>query len=426
MITRIEATRYRCLERVAVDLPSFCVLVGANGAGKSTFLDIPGLLGDCLKQRDVATAFITRQDERAPRCSTLRELIFCGQGDDFILAIEARLPDEVIRRLLPSQGAAVQSDPKRWLTGLRYEIRLELFNERWLAVRNEYLFLFSESTTPGRGEARLHGEVSPRREWRFIIRREYGGEAEFRVETQARGRARAAHVDETMLALPRAQFESGEDFPAASWILDLLVGGTLFYHPDLERLKRASPPGLSPGMMADAANLPWLAMGLMREDAPRYALWIEHVRTALPQIREIRVREREEDHHAYFVVTYASGHEVTSSGLSEGTLQILAHTLLPYLNNLPALILTEEPENGIHPRAIEAVLQSLSSVYDAQVLVSSHSPVVLAHCKLDQLLCSRLEENGAATLMAGNRHPRLAQWRGQVDLGALFAAGVLG
>ncbi len=426
MITRIEATRYRCLERVDVDLPSLGVLVGANGAGKSTFLDILGLLGDCLRQRDVSKAFITRQDDRAPRCSDLRELIFCGQGHDFILSIEARLPDAVIRQLLPSQGKSIQNDPKRWLTAIRYEIRLELHEERSLVVRNEYLFLFSEMSTPLRGAVRLPGEVSHRNEWRFIIRREDGCDAEFRAETQKSGRARPVHVDETMLALPRVQFESREDFPAASWLLDLLMEGTLLYHPNLERLKQASPPGLSTKLMPDAANLPWLAMALQKDDESRYALWVEHVRTALPQIREILVREREEDHHAYFVITYTGGHKVTSSGLSEGTLQILAHTILPYLNNLPAIILTEEPENGIHPRAIEAVLQSLSSVYDAQVLVSSHSPVVLAHCKLDQILCSRLEENGAATIITGNKHPRLAQWHGQVDLGALFAAGVLG
>lgn len=42
-------------------------------------------------------------------------------------------------------------------------------------------------------------------------------------------------------------------------------------------------------------------------------------------------KEREEDHHAYFVVVYQGGYEVTSSGLSDGTLRILALTILPYL-----------------------------------------------------------------------------------------------
>ena len=101
MITRIEATRYRCLERLDADLSSFAVLVGANGAGKTTFLDIPGMLGDCLQQREVGQAFTTRQHGRPPRSSTLNELVFSGQGDEFIVAIEVALP-EALSTLAPA------------------------------------------------------------------------------------------------------------------------------------------------------------------------------------------------------------------------------------------------------------------------------------------------------------------------------------
>ena len=177
-------------------------------------------------------------------------------------------------------------------------------------------------------------------------------------------------------------------------------------------------------------------MGLKREGAPddappayrseRYSDWIAHVRTALPQVTDIDVHERADDHHAYFVVSYRGDFRVPSSGLSDGTLRILTLTLLPYLGKQPAILVTEEPENGIHPRAIEAVLQSLSSMYDSQVWVSSHSPVVLARAKLDQLLCARLNGNGGVEIVSGPEHPQLLDWRGGVDLGSLFATGVLG
>ena len=177
--------------------------------------------------------------------------------------------------------------------------------------------------------------------------------------------------------------------------------------------------------MSDAANLPQLAMAL-RQDTLRFDLWQDHVKTALPQIESIDVKEREEDHHCYFSIAYQGGYSVTSSGLSEGTLKILALTILPYLDNLPALVFIEEPENGIHPRAIEAVLQSLSSAYDSQLLISSHSPVVLVNTGLDRVICARLEDSGAVNIIPGTAHPQLKDWKGRVDLGALFAAGVLG
>jgi hypothetical protein len=48
MITRLEATRYRCFASLGIDVGGFRVLVGANGSGKTTVLDLPCLLGDLL------------------------------------------------------------------------------------------------------------------------------------------------------------------------------------------------------------------------------------------------------------------------------------------------------------------------------------------------------------------------------------------
>lgn len=425
MITRIEASKYRCLERLGVDLQNFGVLVGANGAGKTTLFDLPGLLGDCLKQQNIGQAFVSRLDSRPPRCTFLPELVFCGKGQDFIISIEAELPDHVVQALLEIQSGPVQNNPDRWIRYIRYEVRFEIFNERELEIGNEYLFLFAKSTRPDRDSVPLHGEYEGHKEWRFILKREARGETTFREETKKGAKFKSMKVGASMLSLPRVKFESTQDFPAASWFHDLLVTGSIFYQPDLEKLQTASPPGQPKELMVNGANIPWLALELQK-DKSRFSLWVDHVCTALPQIKNISVKEREEDHHAYFSITYNGGFDVTSSGLSEGTLRVLSLTILPYLSNLPKVILTEEPENGIHPRAIEAVLQSLSSIYDSQVLISSHSPVVLAQSKLENILCARLEPNGAAEIIQGTKHPQLREWQGQIDLGALFASGVLG
>ena len=111
--------------------------------------------------------------------------------------------------------------------------------------------------------------------------------------------------------------------------------------------------------------------------------------------------------------------------LSDGTLRLIALTLIAYLDE-PAIYLVEEPENGIHPRAVETVLQSLSSVYGAQVLLATHSPVILSLTEPEQVLCFDRTAEGATDIVRGSEHPRLRQWRGETDLGTLFASGVLG
>jgi hypothetical protein len=70
--------------------------------------------------------------------------------------------------------------------------------------------------------------------------------------------------------------------------------------------------------------------------------------------------------------------------------------------------------------------QSLSSVYDAQILMATHSPVILSAAKPDDVLCFGKTEEGATDIVRGSEHPELSDWRGEVDLGTLFASGVLG
>ena len=106
--------------------------------------------------------------------------------------------------------------------------------------------------------------------------------------------------------------------------------------------------------------------------------------------------------------------------------RLLALKILAYEPDLSGTYLIEEPENGIHPHAIENVIQSLSSVYDAQVLLTTHSPLVARLAKPDQLLCLALTEDGETDIVTGDEHPRLRDWQGEADLGTLLAAGVLG
>jgi predicted ATPase len=451
MITRLEATRYRCFERLGIDVGDFRVLVGANGSGKTTLLDLPVLLGDLLRANNIAIPFMDRRPELPARAGSLNELVFAGRGTDFSLAIEARMPEAVQSKVLEGIFLRLRTEKSRlafqdersrkfWPTHIRYEVGFRISNERELQVISEYLFVFPEGYGPDRRQGGFHGvQVESNKYWRLILRREFGYEAEFTPETPASGgkvRIAKAGLPATLLAMPRVLFESESEYPAARWLHNLLTTEAVFLEPDWSAMRQASPPGQPKVITANGRNIPWLALELKREGAPndassdfrseRYSDWIAHVQTALPQVADIEVREREDDHHAYFVVSYQGDFKVPSAGLSDGTFRILTLTLLPYLNKQPAILVTEEPENGIHPRAIEAVLQSLSSMYDSQVWVSSHSPVVLARAKLDQLLCARLSNEGGVDMVAGIDHPRLQEWRGGIDLGSLFAAGVLG
>jgi predicted ATPase len=163
MITRIEATNYRCFDKLNVDLSEFAILVGANGAGKTTLLDIPNLISECLQAQYVGQAFTVKRPGFPPRCSSLDELIFQGQGDHFSIALEANLPEHVIETLVPVINTVDQQKRKKWLSFIRYEIRFEIFNKRELTITDEHLFLFSEKDQPERNGIRIYGGVKGKR-----------------------------------------------------------------------------------------------------------------------------------------------------------------------------------------------------------------------------------------------------------------------
>jgi predicted ATPase len=179
--------------------------------------------------------------------------------------------------------------------------------------------------------------------------------------------------------------------------------------------------------LPDGSTLPWVVDRLASREPARFKDWINHVRTALPELKTVERIERPEDRHRYLVLGLQNGLRIPSWAASDGTLRLLGLTLLAYLPNLAATVfLIEEPENGIHPRAVESVMQSLSSVYGAQVLLATHSPVILSIAKLDQVLCFAKTPEGATDIVRGSDHLGLKHWKGEVDLGTLFASGVLG
>jgi predicted ATPase len=85
------------------------------------------------------------------------------------------------------------------------------------------------------------------------------------------------------------------------------------------------------------------------------------------------------------------GSPYSSRVVSDGTLRILALLAVLYDPRQRGLICLEEPENGIHPGRLKAVISRLRELVSnphadkvdlhqplAQLIVSSHSPVILA------------------------------------------------
>jgi predicted ATPase len=220
---------------------------------------------------------------------------------------------------------------------------------------------------------------------------------------------------------------SDSEYPATAWFRDLLEEGIKTVNLDPRELSKPSPLSRSGNEdRIGGGDLAWWIDALQQESPPvRLREWLSHVRTALPDIRKIDSVIQQWNNERYVRVEYENGLKVPSWMLSEGTLRLLALTILAYLPDPDGAYLVEEPENGVHPSALETIYKSLSSVYEAQVLVASHSPVLLSMAMPEQLLCFSTGPDGTQ-IVRGSEHPALQDWRGEVSLGTLVASGILG
>jgi len=423
-VTRIEAWAYRSLRYVSQSLSPFQVLVGPNASGKSTFLDVVAFLGDLL--RGGLDSAIQGNDSLAisERAPDAKHLVWMRQGNRIELAVEISIPRERKNSLRNGKFDVC-----------RYEVAIDVKGP--LRLASETLWLKPTENGEAPRQPNLFPEpqvppesiVSPPRRhaplgWKKVIGR--GEESErvtFISETSGWNNPFRLKADKAaLMSLPADE----ERFPVATWLRQTLSEGIQRIVLSSSAMRRPSPPSRSRAYLPDGSNLPWVVHDLEKNNPARLHDWIRHVREALPDLELITTREREEDRHRYLVLKYASGLEAPSWLVSDGTLRLLALTVLSYVPDLSGIYLIEEPENGIHPRAVETVFQSISSVYGAQVLLATHSPVVLSMAEPDQVLCFARTQEGATDIVRGREHPRLKEWKGGVDLGSLLASGVLG
>ncbi len=95
---------------------------------------------------------------------------------------------------------------------------------------------------------------------------------------------------------------------------------------------------------------------------------------------------------------------LTQADLSDGTLRILALLFLVHHPRPPALVAIEEPETGLYPRLIEALLDVLRSLSErVQVMFTTHSVTLLNRLVPEELVFVHRGDSGSSFERVGSR-----------------------
>ena len=139
------------------------------------------------------------------------------------------------------------------------------------------------------------------------------------------------------------------------------------------------------------------------------------------------------------LVTGSDGIAHPARSLSDGTLRFLALAIISADPEAGGLLCLEEPENGIHPSRIKAILNLLQSIAVdpkeevddgnplRQVIITTHSPSVVSELPEDSLIVAQAAKQAGTSIavfrgLASTWRSRLAVHpMGEVPKGELLA-----
>jgi hypothetical protein len=210
------------------------------------------------------------------------------------------------------------------------------------------------------------------------------------------GGSDAGNLTQRELAASYYSFGSQLWTPPAE-IMNILRGTQLLrLDPDFLRTPHALIADGNPLRFDDerGTGLPALYDALLVRDLPAYMALNEQLTKLFPSVKSIQLMNPSQGTKA-MGVKLVDGTVVPADQMSEGLLYYLAFAVLPHLAPT-ALLLVEEPENGLHPARIAEVMRVLRAISEkTQVIIATHSPLVVNELRPEEVtVVTRSPETG--------------------------------
>ena len=470
MLTRFEVSGFKNLRDVVVDFGPFTCIAGPNGAGKSNLFDAIQLLS-ALSRTSFSRAFGEIRaggGQRGTVRSMLSPRVLAGE-ENLRLAAELIVPGttEIVHRSPFMTTGAVRRNVRPHNTFLRYEIELSVDDSDGVAPR---LGIVRESLAPLRMESLPEpiravcadyvvseswsdifatcSDENPRRDGTVFvdiidqIDDEEMGLVDIVNSVEIDGTKAAVLSMTDLVVAPEVRAARRE---MASWRFLSLEPSAMRAADDVDEVGPISATG---------AHVPAF---LHRREQRTGSAVCDEVRRAVSALVDIRsLRVVPNGDFLELRARLGEGPELPARSLSDGTLRFLTLAALGVSDDI-GLIALEEPENGIHPAKIEAMLELLRSLSQPeepekpeeknysdpwsrlestdstepidpigpksgrlrQVLVNTHSPYLVEEVLRrapDDVLCAvlwaRQEPDGRRSSSA-SFHPLAGTWRVQ-------------
>ena len=179
-------------------------------------------------------------------------------------------------------------------------------------------------------------------------------------------------------------------------------------------------------MRADGGNMAAILCRLEQEDLDRYELICRHIRRVLPGFDRFQIEEqygkvslRWRSH----LLNKTYGAHLTS----DGSLRFFALATLLNLPGemLPGVLVLDEPELGLHPKAISLVGNMIRAMAESrQIILATQSPLLVDAFELHEVFV--LEMRDGRTELTSRDPVQLKNWLDDFSVGELWQKNLLG
>lgn len=445
MLTRLKVSGFKNLVDVDVRFGPFTCIAGANAVGKSNLFDAIHFLSELAGKPLIEAATSLRGGRRS---ADVRNL-FHQAGDSYSrqMAFEAEMivPADGLDDL--GQVATASVTFLRYALELAYDedattrelgplriVREELRHHKKRDAHRHLLFDLSAAAW----RDQVVGSKS--RAAPFISTETEGSKKVIKLHQD--GGSRGKPVPRLAESLPRTVLSSVNAAESPTALLAKLeMQSWRMLHLEPAALREPDDFNSPPRLSADGSHLPAALYHLAHRngkhgsDPDPEATYQQVANRLADLIDDVRMVSVERDPKRELFTLQVVDNRNTSlpaRALSDGTLRFLALAVLELETNPRGLLCLEEPENGIHPARIPTLLELLKDIAVdptmepgpdnplRQVVINTHSPVVVGSVSEDDLLCAELME----AVRDGERFNRVrftcltGTWRTRAEAGA--------
>lgn len=423
MLTRLKVNGFKNLYDIDIRFGPFTCIAGENGVGKSNIFDAIQFLSYLADKPITEAAGLIRSKENSYIKSSFIANIFHTIGNE----IDRRMSFEV-EMIIPQIGEdELGQNAKATYNFLKYIIDLELKNEIDIDNKGPISIIKEELIPIRKKEANKHLLFNHSFKWRnaivkgkrnvpFISTTSENGESFINLHQDGGSSGKpkpflAKNLPRTVLSTASYASETPTVLLARremqSWKLLQLEPSSLRNPDELSRFSFKINLG------SDGSNLPSTIFRLantnnnkntVNNEGEIYTLLANKLSTLIDDVKEVRIDKDEKRQLLTLQVVGKDGTTLPARSLSDGTLRFLALAVLDLDYTETGLICLEEPENGIHPERIPAIIELLKSIpvdpeneqLDEnplrQVIVNTHSPRVVCEIPDYSLIYVELKE----------------------------------